>query len=445
MKAFRPTLALAFLTFSMLTPLAAQEAEKKPQILFTNVKLYDGVTPSLQEGVSILVEGNLIKTVSTDPIKAPDAQVVDGGGRTLTPGLSDMHVHLQLVVPAVELEFMPAQEISVRMVPVAKDMLMRGFTTVRDAAGNTHGLRRAINDGTVPGPRIVSSGACIGGWSSHADFGTDTSVKGQTNLERVGMSTFADGPEEIRLAIREEMRKGASFIKLMIGGGIASTYDPLDVTTMSLEEIKAAVDEAKGWGTYCTAHINTDFSINRGLDAGMRTFEHLLLASKETMQRVKDEDVIFSIQTAVVDGLGSNPVFVTDAAIAKAKYVEANATAAFEAARELGVTMTFGVDSYGSTEAFQFNSQAIAVRKKLFSNEEILRQLFQNNRKLLELSGKRLPYQEGPLCIIEEGAYADILLVEGDPTKDVAVFADWKEKIDLVMKDGVIYRSQLDR
>lgn len=439
-----PIIASA-LSISLLAGVAFSQEEKKPQVLFTNIKLYDGVTPALKEGVNVLVEGNLIKAVSTETIEAPGAQVIDGGGRTLTPGLSDMHVHLQLVTAAVELEFMPAQEVSVRMVPLAKDMLMRGFTTVRDAAGNTHGLRRAINDGTVPGPRIVSSGAAIGGWSSHADFASDTSVKGQTNLEKVGMSRFADGPDEIRLAVREEMRKGASFIKLMIGGGIASTYDPLDATTMSLAEIEAAVDEAKGWGTYCTAHINTDFSINRGLDAGMRTFEHLLLASEETMKRVKDEGVIYSIQTAVVDGLGSNPVFVTDAAIAKAKYVEANATAAFEAAKKLGVTMTFGVDSYGSLEAFQFNSQAITSRKKLFSNEQILEQMFQNNRKLLELSGKRLPYQEGPLCIIEEGAYADILLVEGDPTADVSVFSDWKEKIDLVMKDGVIYRNELDQ
>ncbi len=129
--------------------------------------------------------------------------------------------------------------------------------------------------------------------------------------------------------------------------------------------------------------------------------------------------------------------------ILKAKYVEKNAAAAFEAAKELGVTMTFGVDSYGSLEAFRFNSQAIIVRKKLFSNDEILEQLFQNNRKLFELSGLRLPYREGPLAIIEEGAYADILLVEGDPTQDVAVFSDWENNIDLVMKDGIVYKSAL--
>ncbi len=366
------------LCFSLSTIAYADGENSSPptQILFKSINIYDGKNDKLISGKDVLVENNLIKSIGSNLAVAKDAQVIDGGGRTLTPGLSDMHVHMQLIAPAVDPEFMSAQEVAVRMVPIAEDMLMRGFTTVRDACGNSHGLRKAINDGLVVGPRIVSAGACIGGWSSHANFMTDTSVKGETNVERIGFSRIADGPDEIRLAIREEMRKGASFIKLMVGGSIASTHDPLDVTTMSLEEIKAAVEEAESWGTYVTAHINTDTSINRGLDAGMQTFEHLLLASKKTMERVKNEEVIYSIQTAVVDGLGSNPVFVTDAAKIKAKYVEDNATAAFEAAKALGVTMTFGVDSYGSLNAFRFNSQAITVRKKLFSNAEILTQLF---------------------------------------------------------------------
>lgn len=419
----------------------AQDTEST-HILITNVNIYDGVNPEVFSG-SVLIENNLIAEVGND-INAPrGTTVIDGGGRTLTPGLSDMHVHLQLVTSAPGLEFMPAQEVHVRMVPIAEDFLMRGFTTVRDLCGNTHGLRRAINDGTLVGPRIISAGACIGGWSSHADFMSATSIKGQTNIERIGFSAISDGPDQIREAIRREMRKGASFIKLMIGGGIASTYDPLDATTMSFDEIKAAVEETESWGTYATAHINTDVSINRALDAGMRTFEHLLLASPETMARVKEEVEIFSIQTAVLDGLGTNPVFVTPAAVAKAEYVEANAMQAFESARDLNIPMSFGVDSYGSLEAFRFNSQAITVRKNLFSNDAILEMLFQNNRKLMEMSGARLPYLEGPLAVIEPGAYADILLVDGDPTEDVAVFSDWENNIDLVMKDGILYRNEL--
>lgn len=208
------------LAASVVATSAIAQNDPLPQTLFTNVNVYDGVTPELMMGANVLVEGNLIAEVSADPIEAEGATIIDGGGRTLTPGLMDTHVHMQLVGAAPDLEFLPQQDIAIKMVPIAEDMLMRGFTTVRDACGNTHGLRRQINEGVVPGPRIFSAGACIGGWSSHADFSTATSVKGQTNLERVGFSIIADGPDEIREAIRSEMRTGASFIKLMIGGGL---------------------------------------------------------------------------------------------------------------------------------------------------------------------------------------------------------------------------------
>lgn len=423
----------------------ADDAPK--QTVFTNVNVYDGVTPKLVEGASVLVEGNLIKAVSTETIDARGANIIDGGGRTLTPGLLDTHVHMQLVVAAPSIEFLPEQDISLKMVPIAKEMLMRGFTTVRDTCGNTHGLRRQINEGTIPGPRIFSAGACIGGWSSHADFMTATSKKGQTNIERVGFSIIADGPDEIRNAIRQEMRKGASFIKLMIGGGLASAYDPLDVTSWSLEEMKAAIDEAKRWGTYATAHLYTDQSINMMLDAGSITLEHMHLASEKTMRRIakvaKEHNSVFSAQVAVVKGLKDNPVFVTPSARAKAAFMQDNGAKVFEFMRDLGVPISFGVDSYGSQEAFRYNSQAIAERKDFFTNDQILEQLFKNNARLVEMTGERNPYKDGPLGVIKPGAYADILLVEGDPTKDVAVFADWENKIDFVMKDGVIYRNEL--
>ena len=436
-------LASALIALLVLTlPLLVTAEEEKPaQVLFTNVRVFDGVKQELI-AADVLVEGNLIKQVGPG-LEASGATVVDGGGRTLTPGLIDAHTHLQAVEPLGQLEFFSAQEIGVRMAPVAEDMLMRGFTTVRDLCGNTHGLRRAINGGNVPGPRIVSAGACIGGWSSHADFMTDTSVKGQNNVERLGTSIIADGPDEIRQAIRTELRNGASFIKLMIGGGLSSSYDPLDVTTMSREEIEAAVDEVTRWGTYATAHIYSDFALNMAMDAGMRTFEHMHFASREVFERMKDLDMVVCTQVAVIKGLGSNPNFVTPAQQAKARYMEENGTKAFELMRELDIPTCFGVDSFATWEGFRFNSQAIASRKDFFSNETILEQIFQNNRRILGMSGERLPYRDGPLGVIEPGAYADILLVDGDPTEDVAVFADWENNINLVMKDGIIYKNTL--
>ena len=212
--------------------------------------------------------------------------------------------------------------------------------------------------------------------------------------------------------------------------------------------MEAAIDEAKRWGTYATAHLYTDESIKMMLDAGAVTLEHMHLASEETMQRVaeiaQENDTVFSAQVAVVKGLSTNPVFVTPAAKAKAAFLEENGAKVFELMRSQGVPISFGVDSYGSFEAFRYNSQAIKERKDFFSNEEILAHIFKNNARLVMMTGERNPYKDGPLGVIEPGAYADILLVEGDPTEDVAVFADWENNIDLVMKDGVIYKNALD-
>ena len=428
----------------LVLPLLAMAQDEEPnRTLITNVDVYDGRSNRLSTGTDVLIEGNLIKQVAKG-IDAPEgATVIDGQGFTVVPGLIDSHTHLQGVVGLSALEFLPEQEISARMVPIAEDMLMRGFTTVRDLCGNTHGLRRAINAGHVKGPRIVSAGACIGGWSSHSDFAPETAVKGQTHAERIGLSVYADGPDELRAAIRREMRKGASFIKLMVGGGLSSSYDPLDVTTMSRVEIEAAVDEASRWGTYVTAHAYTDESLNLGMDAGMRTFEHMHLASRETFERMKELDMTIGTQIAIVDGLGSNPAFSTPLQQAKASWMENNGKAAFDIMRELGLGVGFGVDGFGGWPGFRLNSAAIGVRKKIFSDAEILRQVYASNVKLLEMSGERLPYRDGPLGEISAGAYADLLIVQGNPLRDVSILGDYETKLKLVMKDGVVYKNEL--
>jgi imidazolonepropionase-like amidohydrolase len=273
---------------------------------------------------------------------------------------------------------------------------------------------------------------------------TETSIKGQTNMERIGMVRIADGPDEVRLAIREELRKGASFIKIMIGGGLSSRYDPLDVTTMSKEEIAAAVDEVTRWGTYVTAHAYTDVSLNLGMDAGMTTFEHMHLASRETFERIASLGAVVSSQVGVVPTLCDNPLFVDPASKKKACNLQEKGIASFGYINDLNIRTGFGVDSFGSLEGYRYNSQAMVVRKDFFSNDKILEQMFANNAELIAMTGERNPYKDGPLAVIAPGAYADIILVEGDPTKDVAVFSNWETGIDLVMKDGVIYRNELE-
>lgn len=437
------SLATAVLALSILHTAAAEEQEP-PLTLFTNVNVYDGVTPELTMGANVLVKGNLIEAVSTDPIDAAGATVIDGGGRTLTPGLIDTHTHLSFVSDFNSMNEMDWGEIGVRMAVIAEDQLMRGFTTARDTCGNTHGLRNAINKGVIPGPRIYSSGACISATSGHGDFGSYTKVPNTHNLDVLGSLKVADGPDEVVKAMREEFRKGASFIKLMIGGGLASPFDPLDTTTYQLEEIKAAVKEAEGWGTYITAHIYTNQGIMMGLDAGMKTFEHTHLASREVYERFKEEGIVISAQVHAIGQLIGYAGFTTPVQKAKAAFLAKNGVATFDYIKELDLPVGFGADFWGEIPSQRINSEAIAGRKEFFENDMILEQLFQNNVVLLEMTGERNPYRDGPLGVIKPGAYADILLVDGDPTEDVAVFSDWENGIDLVMKDGVIHRNELD-
>jgi len=443
MKTLSIVLTLAAVSFSAFVSAQEPEQGQPSSVLIQNVKIYDGLKPRLISGQDVLVEGNLIKDVGSNLDIPRNTTVIDGGGRTLTPGLIDSHTHLAFVSDFNSMQEMEWGELGARMTVIAEDQLMRGFTTVRDTCGNTHGLRNAINKGVIPGPRIYSSGACISATSGHGDFGSYNKVPGTHYLDVTGSLVVADGPDEVRKAIRNEFRKGASFIKLMIGGGLASPFDPLDTTTFQIDELKAAVRETEGWGTYATAHIYTDQGIMMGLDAGMRTFEHTHLASREVYERFKKEGIVISAQVHAIGQLVGYAGFTTAEQNRKAGFLAQNGTKTFEYIKELDLPVGFGADFWGEIPSQRINSAAIAGRKKYFSNDMILEQLFANNVKLLEMTGERNPYKEGPLGVIAKGAYADLLLVEGDPTADVAVFSDWENKIDLVMKDGVIYKQEL--
>lgn len=424
----------------------ASSAEDPRYTLFKNVNVYNGLEYKLYENLNVLIEDNQIVKIGESIDTPAGATVIDGAGRTMVPGLIDTHTHFQLVDAAPNLENLSAQEIAIKMVPVAEDMLMRGFTMARDLCGNTHGLRNAINQGVVNGPRIVSAGACVGGVSSHADFmgGTYKKQRG-SNIEDAGFSIIANGPDEIREAMRTEFRKGASFIKIMLGGGLASAYDPLDAVTYSLEELKAAVDEAERWGTYITAHVYNDVGIKLGLEAGMTTFEHTHLASEEIYKEFADSGLTLSQQVAVAAIIDpAMPQFTTPSAKAKAANFAKNAKKSFDYIKKYNVKAGFGVDFYGSLDAFRFNSEAIGIRKRFFSDEMILDQIYKHNMTLINMTGERLPYRDLKLGQITVGSYADILLVDGNPLEDVSILGDWKNKIDLVMKDGVIHRNELE-
>ena len=247
--------------------------------LFTNVHVFDGVSPERIENANVLVEGNLIKSVSTDPIKAEGATVIDGGGRTMTPGFIDAHVHIMLQVNYAELNALDESYYALKAADEAEKMLMRGFTTARDAAGNLFSLRRAIDEGMVTGPRIYVSGAGIGQSGGHGDYRlpNDPPKLLETQpfwAERQGMSALVDGPDEAISAAREQFRRGASQLKIFTGGGVASPNDPLDVVQMTPEEVRAVVQAAENWNTYVMSHVYNTRGIRLAVENGVKCIEH---------------------------------------------------------------------------------------------------------------------------------------------------------------------------
>jgi imidazolonepropionase-like amidohydrolase len=264
------SLPAAALLIALSGPAAAQD------VLFENVRIFDGSTPALSEPSNVLVQGNLIAAISPDPIAAEGATRISGGGRTLMPGLIDAHWHAFLVRPT-PVEVMTGDVGFTTLVAGAEatDTLMRGFTTVRDMGGPVFGLKQAIDAGIVVGPRIYPSGAMITVTSGHGDFRQLSDLPRTlggppSRMEVIGGSTVADSPDEVRVRVREQLMRGASQIKLTAGGGVSSPHSPLDVSTFTPEELAAAVEAAGNWGTYVAVHAYTPRAIQRAIEAGVK-------------------------------------------------------------------------------------------------------------------------------------------------------------------------------
>jgi imidazolonepropionase-like amidohydrolase len=415
---------------------------------------------------NVLVEGNLIKQISSGPIQAgAGATVIDGGGRTLMPGLIDGHAHVMMNGDFNPMERdMDVFDLGIRSTIVMERFLLDGFTAVRDMGGPAFALQRNIDSGVIIGPRLYPSGAFISQTSGHGDFrdradaGFSAAIPGDvSNFQRYGFGTVADGVPEVLKATRLNLRNGATQIKIMAGGGGASRFDPIDTTQYSVEETCAIVEAAADWGTYVAAHVFTDRAVNRLLDFGVKTFEHGFFMSEDTMKRIAAEGAFVVPQMwGISPDLAKNPLMAPD------KIPEV---------RELGqqfkdfgrnmlkhrVKVVFASDYVGEfADAERARRYEIWWRTQTFdSNFEVLKQMTSTAGEMLALSGPRNPYRDGKLGVIEEGAYADILLVDGNPLEDVSVIGgatewfdadpEWKpiETLDLIMKDGVIYKNTL--
>jgi len=432
--------------------LAIAQDEAPQQTLFTNVNIFDGVSEERLAG-NVLIEGNLIKQVSAEAINAPGATVIDGGGGTLMPGLIEAHAHLSLHGDLFQIRNdFNWMYVGAKSGAEAGHMLMRGFTTARDAAGPTNGLRKVIDAGHVVGPRIYSAGPAISQTGGHFD------IRGlnEPNYYFLGMSDpkqfmewayLADGVPEVQKAAREIFRKGSTHIKIMAGGGVATVYDPLDGLQFTPEEIRAIVVEAEKLGTYAMAHIYTPEAITIALEAGVRCIDHGMLIDDKTMRLLKRKDAFLVPSLAVGLFTPEELAFAWPTPETKAKGARIIAGMENEVilAKKHKVKIGFGTDFFGPTnDAFAMQALEFKARAKYFTPVEILRQVTSTNAAIVAMSGPMMnPYLAGPLGVIQEGAYADILVVDGNPLEDILLLGDAKNNIPLIMKDGKVYKNEL--
>ncbi len=416
------------------------------QVLIENVRLLDLKAAKLTTPMHVLVSGSTIQKISATAITA-DKEVIriNGGGKTLMPGLIDVHVHMtfgtftmaQLMGEDLTEEFL------VRKIgESAQQMLLRGFTSVRDAGGPIFPLKTAIDAGKLVGPRIWPSGAVVSQTAGHGDFRTPNERSRRffgkpSRAEQVGATFIADGRDDVLTAVRENLRFGASQIKLMAGGGTSSAYDPIDVTQYTLDEMKAAVEAAADWGTYVMVHAYTPKAVQRAVEAGVKCVEHGQMLDEATLKLLAEKNVWLSLQN-----LMDNNDSMDEQRKQKRKPVLEGQNKVWPLAKKLGVKLAWGTDFLFQPELNDEQNSYILRLQKWFSNAEILKMITQDNGELLQLSGLRNPYP-GKLGVVEEQALADLLLVDGDPLKDLSIIANPEKNFLLIMKNGQLYKNTI--
>ena len=425
--------------------LIAQEVQPTV-VVFQNVRVFDGKSGVLSGPSNVLVRGNKIERISTAPIptdRSAKTQIIEGGGRTLMPGLIDAHWHAMLIRAD------PAQAITgdvgynnILAGVEATDTLMRGFTTVRDVGGPVFGLKSAIDSGIIPGPRIFPSGAVITVTSGHGDFRQlselPRTIGTLSRMERIGASMVADSPDEVRLRVREQLMQGASQIKLTAGGGVSSPFSPLDVSTFTEAELRAAVEAAENWDTYVTVHAFTPAAIQRAIAAGVKCIEHGFLMDEATAKLIAEKGVWLSTQPLPEELRQGFPVGSVQRA--KADEVWPGIARTYELAKKYKLKTAWGTDVLFSQALAQQQGAILASLVRWYSPAEALAMATGTNAELLALSGKRSPYP-GKLGVVEQGALADLLLVEGNPLENINLIADPAKNFKVIMKDGRVYKN----
>lgn len=406
--------------------------------LFSNARLLDPRKDALIDGVNVLVEGDTVKEVSDRPITTSSATAIDLRGKTLMPGLIDAHIHILLAEVNVQLlADMPLTLLSVKGAKALKQTIDRGYTTVRDTGGADYGMKSAVETGLTAGPRLFISGAAISQTGGHADWRKRT--EGDVLCQCCSGASFtkriADGVPEVIKAVRDELRKGADQIKIMVSGGVASQSDPLDSLQYRLDEIEAAVGEAERWGTYVCAHAYSPEAIKRAVLSGVRTIEHGNLIDAETAKLVATRGAFVVPTLVTYDSMSRRGAQhgMSVFSLEKNKRVFEAGLRALELCQSEGVKLGFGTDLLGQLQGDQSNE--FAIRAEVMSAHEILKSALLVNAQILR--------QEGKLGELVPGAFADCLVVDGDPFKDISILGRPRRNIKAIMKNGEFVRNDL--
>lgn len=415
---------------------------------FINVRVFDGVSDHLRDGLRVLVEGNKIKAVEpADTALSPDVEIIDGGGGVLMPGLIDAHWHAIMARPsmmtAMTADFNYIQALAIAE---AQATLMRGFTTVRDMGGPVFGLKRAIDEHITTGPRIYPSGAFITQTGGHGDFRLlgelpHAPADPLSYAERVGMTAIADGADQVLLRAREQLMRGASQLKYMAGGGVASMYDSIDVTEGSIPEIQAAVTAAENWGTYVTVHAYTARAVTMAIKGGVKCIEHGQLVDEATVQLMAEKGIWWSLQP-FLDDEDAVPMASPASRVKQLKMVAGTDTA-YMLAKKYNIKTAWGTDTLFDAKLATRQGAQLAKLIRWYSPAEILKMATSVNAELCAFSGPRNPYI-GKLGVIENDALADMILVDGDPLSDIQLIAQPEKAFLLIMKDGEIFKNTLE-
>lgn len=446
-KLLMPVLALTVSAALFASTLVSATAKEAPvQILITNVDVWDGTSKQLTLKTDVLVEGNLIKTVGKG-LKSEGATVIDGKGSTLIPGLIDMHQHLMLDkgVKGGEGDWGPYTQ-GIGAYIGMHELLAQGFTTVRDIAGGSQGIAKAVATGRFTGPRIYTSGAAISQTGGHGDWAPWNAKFGEEGFQEGLHNTYVvDGEAEIARAVRTNFRRGANFIKTFAGGGVASDYDPLELVGYTPKELKLIVDIAKDYGGYVCVHAYTDVSYNRALDAGVKCFEHGFLISEKTVERMADTEGVFwsaqAYMSIVAFKAPEEIPWFSATQIAKAKDVNKGAINAFKLMKKHKVPTVFGSDMFAEQWPVAIENLFPALEHGYTPYDVLIGSTSVAGKILTERSVKN-PYEDGPLGVIKKGAYADMLIVKGNPLKDLTILRN-RENLKMIMKDGKLFKNTL--